>query len=302
VFGWKRRGFDEGFNYMRWNRIGRRNPPEDHRLNSNSRLFDAPGMRVVLSDGTRRGPAHAHPWATAKILIDGPDAHWRTDAGQTVLAPGEALLMNAFEMHESTDREPAPQRRLLIVMMAPELVESLAPAGAAAPSGERPFVSGKIAVTPPGRLAAGRLADMLADGAPAPEFAHAFAAVLVECHAVPAALRKGPALDFRLRQAIDRARAAPEHFSVDDMIAISGLARSRFFELFKASMGLPPQAYLDALLLFRAAEELPRGRTTVAQIGRDLGFEVADTFTRFLAREVGLTPRAYRKVAARLSD
>lgn len=270
-------------------------------MNTNSRLLDASGLRVVLSDGTRRGPAHAHAWPTVKILVDGPESHWRTDAGDIVLAPGEALLMNAFEMHECLDREAAADRRALVVMMAPELVAELAPANAPAPSSERPFIAGKVELPISCRLAAAALAGMLADKEPAPELGQTLAAALIACFGVPATPRKGIALDFRLRHAIDRARTAPEHFSVDAMVAISGLSRSRFFELFTGGMGLPPQAFLDALLLFRAVDELKTSTKPVAEIGRELGFAVPDTFTRFITREVGLTPRGVRKVAASMS-
>ncbi|MCM0020033.1 MAG: AraC family transcriptional regulator [Tagaea sp.] len=271
-------------------------------MNRNSRFLDPPGMRIVMSDGSRRGPAHAHAWPTAKILIDGPENRWRIGSGEVTLAPGQATLMNAFEMHEGLDREPCADRRLLVVLMSPEAIEALTPPGAPAPAPERPFVSGKVDLPAPCRLAAASLASMLADRrpkeTPAPELGQALASALISCFAVPAGSLKSPPLDFRLRHPIERARAAPEFLSVDDMVAISGLSRSRFFELFTAGMGLPPQAFLDALLLHRALDELPRGRKPVAELGRELGFAVPDTFTRFVSREVGLTPRAFRKVAS----
>lgn len=270
-------------------------------MNTNSRLLDAPGLRVVLSDGTRRGPAHAHAWPTAKILIDGPENRWRTSAGELTLAPGQSTLMNAFEMHEGLDRDSSSDRRLLVVLISPQAVEALAPSNGPAPAPEHPFIPGKVDLPVSCRLAAAALAGMLEQNTPAPELALALASALISCFAVPAASHKSPALDFRLRHAIDRARTAPELFSVDDMVAISGRSRSRFFELFTAGMGLPPQAFLDALLLFRALDELRLTKKSVAEIGRDLGFAVPDTFTRFINREAGLTPRGVRKVASRLS-
>jgi AraC-like DNA-binding protein len=274
-------------------------------LNSQSRFLDAAGVRIVMSDGSRRGPAHAHAWPTAKILIDGPENRWRIGAGEVTLTPGQATLMNAFDMHEGLDRDPCSDRRMLVVLMSPEKIASVAPSSLPAPAPERPFVSGKVDLPSSCRLAAASLASMLAgccpQESPAPELAQALASALVSCFAVPAGSLNGPALDFRLRHSIERARAAPEFLSVDDMVAISGLSRSRYFELFTAGMGLPPQAFLDALLLHRALDELPRGRKPVAEIGRELGFAVPDTFTRFVSREVGLTPRAFRKVAAGMS-
>lgn len=271
-------------------------------MNSKSRFLDARGVRVVMSDGTRRGPAHAHPWATIKVVVDGPPNRWRTSVGEVAVAPGEALLMNAFEMHEGLDLGPTPDRKVLFVVVAPEAVAQLAPAGKPAPSPERPFVPSKVEVPIACRLAAAALAAMLGEGGPvdpsAQELAKALASAAIASFAVPAKTCKAPVVDFRVRRAVDRARATPELFSVDQMVAISGLSRSRFFELFTAGMGLPPQAFLDALLLFRALDELPLSRTPVAEIGRLLGFAVPDTFTRFVAREVGLTPRALRKVTA----
>lgn len=259
-------------------------------------------MRVALTDGVRRGPAHAHPWATVKILIDGPDNRWRSDAGETTLAPGEALLMNAFEMHDGLDREPSSARRLLILAIAPEAIQDLRGPGKPSLSGERPFPSRKVELTPSLRAASTALATLIEpgdrDAAAAREMALALAAALLDAYAGTGTADDAPIPDARLRDAIARARATPERVSVDDMVAISGLSRSRFFELFTAGMGLPPQAFLNALLLFRAMISLPDSNKPVAAVGRDLGFAVPDTFTRFVARELGLTPRAYRKLAA----
>jgi AraC-like DNA-binding protein len=271
-------------------------------LNTNSRLFDLLGLRMVLSDGVRKGPAHAHAWPTVKIQLDGAAATWRSDAGNTVLAPGEALMMNAYEMHESLDRTSAPDRRMLVVMMAPEAVEQLVAPGPNAPDAERPFASGKVELSPALRVGAASLAGLLETGQTgddaARDLARTLASGLLDAYGVPAAPRKGPALDFRVRHAIERARTAPEFFSVDDMIAISGLSRSRFFELFTAGLGLPPQAYLDSLLLFRAADALLYSKKPVASVGKELGFDVPDTFTRFVGRQLGLTPRAYRRIVS----
>lgn len=270
-------------------------------MNSNSRLLEALGLRVALTDGVRRGPAHAHPWATLKILIDGPANRWRSDAGDVTLAPGEALLMNAFEMHDGLDRESSPDRRLLILMIAPEAVDELRPPGKPAPSAERPFVSRKVELTPSLRVASTALATLLEPGerddGNARELTRSLAVALIDAYAEQQTASGRPPPDLRLHPAIERARTAPESITVDDMVAMSGLSRSRFFELFTAGMGLPPQAFLDALLLFRAMISLPYTRRPVATVGRDLGFAVPDTFTRFVAREIGLTPRAYRKVA-----
>jgi AraC-like DNA-binding protein len=216
------------------------------------------------------------------------------------LAPGEALLMNAFEMHEGMNREPAPDRRLLVLMIAPEGVEELRAPGKPALYAERPFAPSKVELPPDLRVGCAALAAMLEakdiDADAARGLARSLAAALIDAHAALPPRHERPLLDFRLRHAIERARTAPEFFAVEDMVAVSGLSRSRFFELFTAGMGLPPQAFLDALLLFRAGVALPYTKRPIAEIGRDLGFRVPDTFTRFVTRELGLTPRAYRKL------
>lgn len=236
------------------------------------------------------------------ILIDGPTNHWRIDAGEVALTPGQSILMNAFEMHEGLDRDAVSDRRLLCVLMSPETIGALASPGAPAPSPDRPFVSGKVNLPFSCRAAAMLLVELLGECCPnesaAPELARSLAASLIANFAIPAAAQKRPVLDARLRHAVERARAKPERASVEGMVAIAGLSRSRFFDLFTAGMGLPPQAFLDALLLSRAFEGLNVGRKPVAELGRELGFAVPDTFTRFFSREVGLTPRAFRKVVA----
>ncbi|MCM0021829.1 MAG: helix-turn-helix domain-containing protein [Tagaea sp.] len=79
------------------------------------------------------------------------------------------------------------------------------------------------------------------------------------------------------------------------MLAASRLSRSRFFELFGECLGMAPQEYLDALMLETVLDALGAGKTQIGKLAAALGFANPDGFTRFVRREIGITPRAYRK-------
>jgi hypothetical protein len=232
-------------------------------LNSKSRFLDARGVRVVMSDGTRRGPAHAHPWATIKVVVDGPPNRWRTSVGEVAVAPGEALLMNAFEMHEGLDLGPAPDRKVLFVVVAPEAVAQLAPAGKPCAVARTPVRPEQVEVPIACRLAAAALAAMLGEGGPvdpsAQELAKALASAAIASFAVPAKTCKAAGRGFP-RSTSGRSRARdPRAFFGRPNGGDFGPVALAVFELFTVGMGLPAAGFP------RRATAVPRARRTAAQ-------------------------------------
>jgi AraC-like DNA-binding protein len=104
------------------------------------------------------------------------------------------------------------------------------------------------------------------------------------------------ASDFRIRKAL---RLMDETVGdTIDLASISraaGLSRPHFFKLFKEQIGVPPTLYLNALRIERAIDRLAGGQENVADIGLDLGFSTAASFSRFFAANSVVPPGAYRR-------
>ena len=77
-----------------------------------------------------------------------------------------------------------------------------------------------------------------------------------------------------------------------DALAVSYRTLHRRFE---ASVGKPPLAYLQTLRVERAKELLEESRLSLAQIVEKVGYADTSAFRRLFAREVGLSPAAYRQ-------
>ncbi|MFM7344704.1 MAG: helix-turn-helix domain-containing protein [Tagaea sp.] len=126
--------------------------------------------------------------------------------------------------------------------------------------------------------------------------ATSLATALLDGHASADVPGPARALDFRVRRAVELAAARPgRRVRVEDLLAATGLSRSRFFELFGECLGMAPQEYLDALTLEAALDALSAAKTPIGKLAGELGFANADGFTRFVRREIGVTPRDYRK-------
>ena len=76
----------------------------------------------------------------------------------------------------------------------------------------------------------------------------------------------------------------------DDLVRISGLGRSRAFQVFSEAYGMPPQAALEDARLSLAGGLLAAG-TGVGEVARRCGFPDRRTFTRAWKRRHGTPPR-----------
>ena len=93
-----------------------------------------------------------------------------------------------------------------------------------------------------------------------------------------------------------------EHLAGD--LAVGALARiatlspSRLTHLFSATLGIPPQAYVERERLTRAAQLLDSTDRAVGEIARDVGWDDPLYFSRRFSHLHGLSPTAYRRRAA----
>lgn len=101
--------------------------------------------------------------------------------------------------------------------------------------------------------------------------------------------------DARIRRAVRvlhaRARRGGDIKGVADEI---GISRSRFYDLFRAMVGIPPRAYFDKLCVARAIVSIGEGQRPMHETSKRLGWSAQGNFTRFFISHVGMAPSRYR--------
>ena len=117
----------------------------------------------------------------------------------------------------------------------------------------------------------------------------------VAAQPAPAQAPVRAAMDFRIRRAIaslrEHTRLGPDFRAVARSV---GMSRSRFFELFRNSVGVAPNVYAQSLLIERAINLLGEDRP-IDDIAEALGFAAQSSFTRFFKRRVGFPPTTLRQ-------
>lgn len=83
--------------------------------------------------------------------------------------------------------------------------------------------------------------------------------------------------------------------SLDRYAASMRLSRDRFVHLFKDVMGVPPHRYIQEAKLSFARRLLRESDLTVTEIAAALGYDDPLYFSRLFRREIGTSPREYRK-------
>lgn len=82
--------------------------------------------------------------------------------------------------------------------------------------------------------------------------------------------------------------------ALDALARVATLSPSRLTHLFTATLGIPPQRYVERERLTRAAQLLDSTDRAVGEIGRDVGWADPLYFSRRFTRMHGLSPTAYR--------
>jgi AraC-like DNA-binding protein len=87
--------------------------------------------------------------------------------------------------------------------------------------------------------------------------------------------------------------AAP--WTIEDLSTQVGLSRSALHERFVSLIGQPPVAYLTSWRMQLASKLLLDGRSTVAAVAVDVGYDSEAAFARAFKRLVGMPPAAWRR-------
>jgi AraC-like DNA-binding protein len=226
---------------------------------------------------------------------------YRTRAGRAELAPGWLMLGNEGEgyvcSHENSDG--SGDDCLFLSLPAPVLEEALAAIGDA---GSRlPF---KAAALPPSPRVMALLRTLEEEGTEG--FALEEAAL-----AIVAAVRRSLDdidADGPVDRQDERARAAAQlmdaqgtqALALDELARVAGLSEFHLLRVFRRSIGITPHQYLMRVRLLRAIELLRDTALPITRIAYDAGWEDLSNFNRAFRRELGCSPREFRRADAKM--
>ena len=86
-----------------------------------------------------------------------------------------------------------------------------------------------------------------------------------------------------------------EECTIMTLAALVGISPFHFARSFKASTGVSPGRYQSLLRLARAKETIANSNRSITDVARDVGFETSNGLTRLFQRELGMSPRTYRR-------
>jgi transcriptional regulator GlxA family with amidase domain len=83
-------------------------------------------------------------------------------------------------------------------------------------------------------------------------------------------------------------------WTAEELARAVGLSRSAFADRFTALIGTPPMHYLASWRMQVAAHRLRDGRSPVARVAFEVGYESEAAFTRAFKRAFGIPPASWR--------
>ena len=86
-----------------------------------------------------------------------------------------------------------------------------------------------------------------------------------------------------------------EPIRVPDLAAMAHLSVNQFLRVFKKLYQKTPTEYLLKVRILKAGELLRRSAMSITDIGFEVGFTDSNYFSRVFRREMGTTPRGFRK-------
>jgi len=84
-------------------------------------------------------------------------------------------------------------------------------------------------------------------------------------------------------------------FTITEVAKVLGISDRYLYNLFICYEGVSPKQYITALRLQNAKDLLKNSSYTITEIGISVGFSDVLTFSRFFARNEGISPSAYRR-------
>ncbi|OIB04774.1 AraC family transcriptional regulator [Paenibacillus sp. LC231] len=84
-------------------------------------------------------------------------------------------------------------------------------------------------------------------------------------------------------------------WTLEELASLVYLSPSRFSEIFKRAVGMPPLLYLIHIRLEQAVTMLEGGHMKVMDVALECGFRTLTNFNRLFKKHIGMTPKASQK-------
>ena len=259
-----------------------------HRPASYDDLEVVRGVRVQ-----RAVEQHIHPKYEIGLVQDG--VAWLDVRGTPVeVRHGAVHIVNAGDAHAARAGNGGCSFALLYV--TPERMQR---AAIAVGRGSAPPVFEPRALSDPAAAARlQQLHDALDDELP-PEHVelllHELLCLLVERAPAEPPVQNSHAAIARVKTYIDEHYAEP--ITLDQLAEVAGLSKYHLVRVFRATHGMPPHAYQNAVRIARAREALAAGRSA-AEVAQETGYADQSHFTRRFKRLVGVAPGEYARWSA----
>lgn len=86
-----------------------------------------------------------------------------------------------------------------------------------------------------------------------------------------------------------------QNIRMEDVATIAGYSPAHFSRLFQKQVGKSYSAYLTSIRVREAAKELMNSNKSITDIALETGFVYVSNMTAVFKKEIGMTPRDYRK-------
>lgn len=271
-------------------------PPADRSYRSLQRNS---GLRLTCCRcraGPRDRPVDEQHQAFSVTLVERGVFSYRSPAGSAVLGPGWLMLGNDGEDYTcSHEHSNGDGDDCVVLGLSAQAMDDLL--SAVGRSGTNK-VFGRASLPPLPRAAA-LLRTLLVDGDEGFALEETALAVV---STVQRALNDGAAPLPAVRQS-ERALAAARHIesraaeplSLDAVAAVAGVSSFHLMRIFRRSIGVTPHQYLIRTRLLRAIELLRDSSLPVTAIAYEAGWADLSNFIRTFQREIGCSPRDFRR-------
>jgi AraC-like DNA-binding protein len=241
---------------------------------------------------------HAHREGHLIFQIGGPPCAIEVSGRRYDVGLSNILAVNPWEPHNFIPSDLAGGSTFLVLYIKTEWFEKVQTR-----PGELYFLSSLFDRTPGLGAAIATIADMICSDHPPTRLDDELRHLIEICHAESFDKARGissqlmaQASDFRIRKSIKLMSSNPSSRIELDLIAReSGLSRPHFYKLFRDQTGITPNLYLNTLLIEKSLDLLVHSKSTIADVGIELGFPTQSHFAHFFSSNVGLPPSAYRR-------
>ena len=99
-----------------------------------------------------------------------------------------------------------------------------------------------------------------------------------------------------LRQVIEYMNShLDREITLNELATMVDMSKYYFLRLFKQSMGITPHQYLIKQRMKKAKQLLQQGKLSIIEVAAECGFSNQSHFAKVFHKNIGITPRAYRK-------